>query len=209
MDLHFKGPCFTWSRGSLFKRLDRAICNDQWNVSFMEASVLHLPKLHSDHRPILVRFGRSLKKMNVVRPFRFLAAWLTDQSFQSLVAKEWCNSKGYTRAAHDFVDKVSVWNKENFGNIFKRKRNLLARLNGIQHALEKFDSNRLLELESKLKTELETILSQEELLWYQKSRREWISCGDRNTAFFSQKNNNETKEKPSGCNTEQRGYVDL
>ena len=59
-----------------------------------------------------------------------------------------------------------MWNKENFGNIFKRKRHLLARLNGIQHALEKFNSNRLLELESKLKMELETILSQEELLWY-------------------------------------------
>lgn len=85
----------------------------------------------------------------------------------------------------------------------------MARLNGIQHALEKFDSNWLLELESNLKMELETILSHEELLWYQKSRREWISCGDRNTAFFHKKNNNEKKEKPSGCNPEQRGYVDL
>ena len=144
IDLHFKGPCFSWSRRSLFKRLDRAICNNQWNASFTEASVLHLLKFHSDHCPILVT-------INAVNPFRFLAAWLTDQSFQSLVAKEWYSSKGYIQATRDFVDKVSEWNKENFGNFLKRKRRLLVKLNGIQHALERFDSNRLLKLETKLK----------------------------------------------------------
>ena len=131
MDLHFKEHCFTWLKGSLFKRLDRAICNDQWNVSFIKASVLHLPKIHFDHCPILFRFGLNSKKMNVVRSFHFLPAWLTDQTFQSLVAKKWRNSEGYIQGAHDFVDKVFVWNKENFRNNFKRKRRLLARLNGI------------------------------------------------------------------------------
>lgn len=29
-DLQFKGSRFTWARGFLFKRLDRAICNDVW-----------------------------------------------------------------------------------------------------------------------------------------------------------------------------------
>lgn len=28
-DIGFQGPLFTWSRGSLFKRLDRALCNYQ------------------------------------------------------------------------------------------------------------------------------------------------------------------------------------
>ena len=35
--------------------------------------------------------------------------------------------------------------------------------------------------------ELETILSQKELLWYQKWKREWISCDDKNTTFFHRK----------------------
>lgn len=164
IDLHFKGPCFTWSRGTLFKRLDRAICNDHWNSLFTEASVLHLPKIHSDHHPILVSFESNLNRRNSVKPFHFLTAWLMDHSFISLVAKEWRDSEGYFQAAHVFVDKVSKWNRDNFGNIFKRKRRILARLNGIQRAMECFDSKGLLKLESKLKTELENILSQEEVL---------------------------------------------
>ena len=39
------------------------------------------------------------------------------------------------------------------------------------------------QLEKKLQQELESILNQEELLWFQKSREEWIS-GDRNTKFY-------------------------
>lgn len=36
----------------------------------------------------------------------------------------------------DFTSKISQWNKVTFGNIFHRKMRLLARLGGIQQALE-------------------------------------------------------------------------
>ncbi|KAH9786561.1 putative ribonuclease H protein [Citrus sinensis] len=48
--LKFKGPRFTWARGLLFKRLDRALCNSDWLTKFADNSVLHLPKVASDHR---------------------------------------------------------------------------------------------------------------------------------------------------------------
>ncbi|KAH1046922.1 hypothetical protein J1N35_037706 [Gossypium stocksii] len=51
-DLGFSGPNFTWSRGVVFERLDRAICNDAWNLRFPLSKVLHLQKLKSDHRPL-------------------------------------------------------------------------------------------------------------------------------------------------------------
>ena len=78
------------------------------------------------------------------------------------------------------------WNKDIFGNIFKRKKELLARIGGIQRTLEKHHSRRLIELEIKLKRNLERVLTQEEVLGFQKSQREWIVCGDRNTAFSHQ-----------------------
>ena len=79
---------------------------------------------------------------------------------------------------------MQKWNKEVFGYIHKRKNNILARLAGIQRALEWHRSRHLMELEVTLKRELESILSQEEILWYQKSRRDWIEFGDRNTKYF-------------------------
>ena len=77
-DLEFKGPSFTWARGSLHKRLDRAICNDNWIERFSDTSVLHLPKVCSDHRPILVQFGKLQTARNSPKPFRFLFFLLTD-----------------------------------------------------------------------------------------------------------------------------------
>lgn len=62
VNIEFKGHKFTWSRGMLAKRLDRAICNDEWIVTFKEASVIHLLKIQSDHRPILARFGRPKRR---------------------------------------------------------------------------------------------------------------------------------------------------
>jgi hypothetical protein len=78
----------------------------------------------------------------------------------------------------------TTFNKEVFGNIFARKKELEARLRGIQRALEDIDSARLMRLHKELQLEYENILFQEETLWYQKSREQWIKLGSRNTSFF-------------------------
>lgn len=48
-------PHLAW--GLLHKRLDRAICNDNWVEKFPATWVLYLLKFGSDHRLILVHFG--------------------------------------------------------------------------------------------------------------------------------------------------------
>jgi hypothetical protein len=59
-----------------------------------------------------------------------------------------------------------------FGNIFVRKKEVEARLRGIQRALENIDSANLLRLQKELLAEYENILFQEETLWFQKSREQ-------------------------------------
>ncbi|KAH9803418.1 putative ribonuclease H protein [Citrus sinensis] len=164
-DLDFSGPKFTWERGNLLKRLDRSFCNDEWVQKFANSQVMHLPKLDSDHRPILVKFDRVSRQASGAKPFQFLASWLTDSRFRTFVFETWRESGDYVNLAGHFITEVRKWNKEVFGYIHKRKNNILERLAGIQRALEWHRSRHLMELEVTLKRELESILSQEEILW--------------------------------------------
>lgn len=55
---------------------------------------------------------------------------------------------------------------------------------GIQKALSRSVPNRILKLEARLQGELEEILKQEELVWFQQWREDWIVSGDLNTKFY-------------------------
>lgn len=141
---------FTWNRGTLFKRLDRAISNDEWLWIFPEATVLHLPKINSDHRPILICYRRDSDSRQNPKPFCLMVSWLTDAKFKEFFSKCWNSKIYFIISTKEFAEKVSRWNKEVFGGIFKRERILLARLYAIQQALENHKSRRLFELEEKL-----------------------------------------------------------
>ena len=91
----------------------------------------------------------------------------------------------------DFLEKscllskeLLVWKDQVFGNINRRKKRIWARLEGIQSKLVNAGSMGLLMLEKKLRIELENILLQEEMIWFQKSRCDWIASGDRNTKYY-------------------------
>ncbi|KAL4373127.1 hypothetical protein AHAS_Ahas05G0050700 [Arachis hypogaea] len=60
-DLEFNGTRFTW-RGPvwedgcrIFKCLDRALCNVNWNKRFQDVVVKILPRFCSNHHPLLIR----------------------------------------------------------------------------------------------------------------------------------------------------------
>ncbi|KAK8668906.1 hypothetical protein V6N13_106352 [Hibiscus sabdariffa] len=156
-DMGYQGPDFTWSRGLAHARLDRFIFNSYCDESFPKSGVQHLLRFRSDHRPILLQVGHALSRRSST-PFRYISAWLSHEDFDP-----------------------DSWNKLVFGYIGTKKRILMARLRGIQKALASHPSLFLHNLESELLLELESILNQEESIWRQKSRSEWISLGDRNT----------------------------
>ena len=71
-----------------------------------------------------------------VRQFRFLAPWISHTDWDSFVQNNWDYNLPLGEAIAKFTERVMVWNKEVFGNIFQRKKQVLARLRGIQKALE-------------------------------------------------------------------------
>ena len=83
-----------------------------------------------------------------------------------------------------FVDRVKKWNVEVFGNLFAKKRRVLARLKGTQKAIAKNPNDFLLNLENKLLSKYSLILMQEEEYWALKSRLNAASFGDHIPSFF-------------------------
>ncbi|XP_042030068.1 uncharacterized protein LOC121777002, partial [Salvia splendens] len=93
LDPGFDGPPFTWTRSGLWERLDRVLLGEHWTTAFAATRVTHLPRISSDHAPLLVRCQLTAK---IPRPsFRF----------QNIV-------KGFLKG----------WNREIFGNIFEKLR---------------------------------------------------------------------------------------
>ncbi|XP_019162015.1 PREDICTED: uncharacterized protein LOC109158583 [Ipomoea nil] len=144
-----------------------------------------LPCTRSDHHPIQFLSEAATPPPRNERPFRFEAAWLLRDDYWDTWKQAWDPLGDNISGAIDRVGKLSKdWNLKTFGNIFHRKKMILARIAGIQ-ASPNYGSNRtLMNLEIRLVDELNNILKQEEVFWYQKSRKDWIQDGDKNTTFY-------------------------
>ncbi|XP_019186483.1 PREDICTED: uncharacterized protein LOC109181186 [Ipomoea nil] len=188
IDLGFLGTKFTWMRGTnqaSFRgaRLDRGLCNADWKIMFPDSLIEHLPIHNSDHAPLLIRTSPPANTPSP-RPFRFNMAWSAHHLFHSFIHQTWNKDIDLELNKSLMAQALTVWNKETFGNISHRKRRLTARLGGIQRRLAEQCSPNLIKLDRKLRNELEDVLYQEELLWFQRSREQWIVSGDCNTHFY-------------------------
>ena len=90
-DLPLKGGPFTW-RGGLngrsMLRLDRFLVTANWENKFSNAVQNTLPRLVSDHCPILLD-SEGIKLG--IHPFRFEITWLKYEGFKDLLRDWWQN----------------------------------------------------------------------------------------------------------------------
>lgn len=135
IDIPWTGEKFTWHhkcRGNTYvaKRLDRGLADMSWQWVFPDSYVEVLNRIHSDHNPLLLRCG-GVPQPRGPRPFRFEAAWIDHDDYQGLVEDAWNRGEGSPIQGLKQVQEASItFNREVFGNIFKRKRILENRLRG-------------------------------------------------------------------------------
>lgn len=164
------------------ERLDRSFVNKEWLFLFPKAVVIHLPKTHSDYKPLLIK----LIPRNVnhsINPFRLKTIWCRHSDFINIVKHCW-NDNDLVTTQSSFKDKVIKWKNDTFGDIFKKKKRILARLNFIQSS-SSFQSSLLLqELESKLQLEYNNILKNGAWFLELRYRINWLNEGDANTKYY-------------------------
>lgn len=82
-------------------------------------------------------------------------------------------------------NKIKIWNKEEFGNIFEDKTRIEIHLQKVREKVFMFGYiEQLMEEENVLQEQLQAREKQEEIYWKQKSRNRSLREGERNTKFF-------------------------
>lgn len=113
IDLGYKGPAFTWTNrqsasDTIFQRLDRVLVTEQWFQIYPHAYVNHIPRIRSDHAPILLRTqDRPVAK----RKFRVEAWWFGADGFQEACSAGWQQEQGgsWEDKTNDMKGSIREW----------------------------------------------------------------------------------------------------
>jgi hypothetical protein len=188
-DMGYIGDIFTWRRGRMRERLDRAVCDPRWSAMFPLVGVVNEDFGKSDHRPILINteYNAGMHAIPQRGPLRFEARWLCEESVENIIQTSWERAKqlhaGSALSDHteDVHKALHRWDKEVLKGPRRRLRELQKELNIVMSGEL---SDEAVAKQKEIQMSIENLLEQEELYWVQRGRVNWLKHGDQNTAFF-------------------------
>ncbi|XP_050262669.1 uncharacterized protein LOC126707113 [Quercus robur] len=140
----------------------------------------------SDHCLQVLWLERKVCSRSPKRRFLFEAMWSRDERCKKVIEEAWDPLRVDPNfQIHDRLrncqTRLQRWNREVFKNVNKVLKVRQEHLQDLEvlNMLHKTAS----EIE-KLRKEINEALTQEEVMWNQRSRALWMKCGDRNTKFF-------------------------
>ena len=133
MEIKSANRKFTWSNNQnnpIFATIDRVFSSGSWDIKFPLSVVTALPRVGSDHTPLLIDTGA--RRVTSPKIFRFEKWWLDQPDFKDLVRKIW-NTPVPGKTAMDvwmnksrlFRKKVKGWSINIEAGIKRKKRELL------------------------------------------------------------------------------------
>ncbi|KAL4570415.1 hypothetical protein LXL04_026067 [Taraxacum kok-saghyz] len=213
IDVQLGGRKYTYATpdGSKHSRIDRCLITYNTSLALPNLRVTVLPRLHSDHCPILI----SAKGVDFdPRPFRFFNSWLLESSLDEVVKAGWTVdlSSGYFSSLSPLAivagklkhtkEKIKQWQIHEKEQEHKMTKDLTDKMNDLDLKAEETPlsaeeintrknlHHRLMELESKRIQDIR-----------QKARCKWALEGDENSGFFHGLiNNNYQKQTLTGLN---------
>ncbi|KAI3473565.1 hypothetical protein Pfo_031528 [Paulownia fortunei] len=87
IDAGYEGSSYTWTNHKVWKRLDRVLYSEEWLNLFHITKVSHLPRIWSDHSPLLISLDTD--KIKAPSPFRFFRMWSRHHTFWNTVKDSW------------------------------------------------------------------------------------------------------------------------
>ena len=75
----------------------------------------------SDHAPLLISTAGFNKHSAGSKLFRFQLAWTLHPEFDNWISQAWKANCPLPLALGDLAERLTVWNKETFGNLFRKK----------------------------------------------------------------------------------------
>ncbi|KAI9085233.1 hypothetical protein K1719_032756 [Acacia pycnantha] len=117
IDVESKGPFFTWKGPKwedldrVYKKLDRCLCNVSWLEKYENAEARILPRIHSDHHPVLVNLLGETQSAGP-RNFRFQIMWQMHEKFNEVLQQSWIGNDDVHKKLVTLKQDLVVWNKE-------------------------------------------------------------------------------------------------
>ncbi|OAY76047.1 hypothetical protein ACMD2_25385 [Ananas comosus] len=182
VDLPILNKAFTWTNGRgvpTLERLDRAFISTNWLLAFPRSTLRALPRLRSDHTPLVLTAFTFIPSANL---FRFESFWLRHPAVFDVVSTAWNSTTSGLAPVNQFASKLKSvqtalrnWSVGLSSRLQRQASLCLLWIDWLDNAEERRSLTNLERaLRPMLKVRYEELCLQEEIKWKQRSRVQWL-----------------------------------
>jgi hypothetical protein len=174
-----------------------------WESKYPMVTVRALPRIEglSDHAPILLTTGK--QRTQCKHQFKFELGWLQRDGFSDMVKRVWERPVAGSSSIQRWNNKLRAlwkhlrgWARHVAGILKAEKLRLTCLIDDLEALAEtRLLSPQEIDLKNQYNAQMASMLREEELKWYQRSKVQFILEGDSNTRYFHSVANGRHRKK--------------